>query len=159
MATTQPIKPGTISKKMLSFDISKSGTTRSSNQDNSLTTNDNEYTWICGEAIALGDAVSSPDSSGKVWKASVSDASNKCAFAISKGNYAINANGLFQISKKFRCESYNFAFHATVWLISGTPNLSTTIPTLVAGQNYQRCGKSISQTEFIIDIEEPMTLL
>lgn len=159
MPTTSPVAPGTISRKMLSFDPNSISGRSSSGISTGATNTSEDYLWLCGEAITAGDAVTSPDVDGKVWKAKLLFADDKQAYFIAKANYAIDTAGVFQRTGKIRSESYNFETMQTVWLVTGSPNVSTTLPTITAGQNYQELGRSVSETEFIIDIEEPETVV
>jgi hypothetical protein len=159
MPTTAPIAPGTVTKKMLSFDPNMSVRSTSNQTGGSTIQSSEEYSWLCGEAISAGDAVTSPDVDGKVFRATITAIDNKQAFAIAKSDYAINTLGVFQIGKKINSAAYDFDVQKTVWLILATPNVTTDLPTIASGENYQRLGKSISTTEFIINIEEPETVI
>ena len=154
MPTTAPVQPGTISKKMLSFEYGTSSPPNRLPSSGTTVSSNNEEQWICGEAIAAGDAVTSPDPDGKVWKATTLSSDNKEAYAIAKDSYAAEILGAFQTGKKIRNTSYDFTPNKTVWLVDDTPNVTTVIPTFTNGHLIQELGKSVSVTEFIIDIEE-----
>jgi hypothetical protein len=106
-------------------------------------------TIICSETIEQGQAIGI-NTSGKAVVASNNGSTGYSAFAIALERGIINQTIRYTKSKLMTIPGVTFTVGATVWLSSGSPNMTTALPSFVDTQRVQVLG--VAKTSSVLDI-------
>lgn len=110
-----------------------------------------------GEDINAGYAIS-VQSDGLWYKATITASNNKPASAILVENGTTGQIVKARTIKEISIIGVTFVVGKTVWLSSGTPNLTTTLPTMTSGNRKQRLGRAKTASVLMIEIETSVVI-